>query len=132
MRLLRAHAAVDALSFKQDNLLHQVTFRDKHAPPMDWDQFILDPLCLLQLWDKFQGLPLSNDDQLSIVAQVRAFLGNDTLPPLKLATPQVDPYRFQSLDRLIVSRKWLPTIQKIGSSLSTGFPSDHYLLQAKN
>ena len=73
-------------------------------------------------------MPLPASDQLSLVSEVRAFLGLDSLPPHRLATPQVDPVRFQSLDRLIVPRKWLPTVRKCKAIQSTGFPSDHFLL----
>ena len=44
--------------------------------------------------------------------------------------PRVDPYRFQSLDKLVVRRKWLPTVHQCRSHHNTGFPSDHYLLAA--
>ena len=42
--------------------------------------------------------------------------------------PRVDPYRFQSLDRIVVRRKWLPTVHQCRAHHNTGFPSDHYLL----
>ena len=45
--------------------------------------------------------------------------------PLK---PQVDPYRFQSLDRLVTRRKWLPSVKNVRARHDTGFPSDHYLV----
>ena len=127
-QLLQGNAGVDVLSFKQPNLLKHVTYRDKHPPPESWNQFILDPLGWLHLWDKFQATPLSEDDQLQIVADIRQYLGADTLPPAALAKPQVDPYRFQSLDRCVTPRKWLPTVYKCWAQHYMGFPSDHYLL----
>ena len=130
-QLLQGNAGVDVLSFKQPNLLKHVTYRDKHPPPESWNQFILDPLGWLHLWDKFQATPLSEDDQLQIVADIRQYLGTDTLPPAALAKPQVDPYRFQSLDRCVTPRKWLPTVCKCWAQHYTGFPSDHYLLTLK-
>ena len=126
--LLKSLGFADALSFKQSNLTKHVTYRDKFSPPDNWDQFILDPLILLQMWDRFATLPLPESDQLSLVSEIRAFLGLDTLPPNKLATPHIDPVRFQSLDRLITPRKWLPTIRTVKAVHNTGFPSDHYLL----
>ena len=128
--LLKSQGAVDAFSYKQPNLLKQITYRDKHAPPQSWDQFIHDPLAWLQLWDKFQSLPLPGDDQLSIVAEIRSYLEADTLPSLLSYKPQVDPYRFQSLDRVVTLKKWLPTLRTVTSKLNTGFPSDHYLVMA--
>ena len=71
-QLLQGNAGVDVLSFKQSNLLKHVTYRDKHPPPESWNQFILDPPGWLHLWDKFQATPLSEDDQLQIVADIRA------------------------------------------------------------
>ena len=86
--LLKSHGAVDALTFK--NMLHN---KDKYAPPKSWDQFIQDPLGRLQLWDKFQSLPLVEDEQLHIVANIRSFLDVDTLPSLHSNKPTIDPVR---------------------------------------
>ena len=130
-QLLHGNAATDILSFKQSNLLKHVTYRDKHPPPESWNQFILDPLGWLHLWDKFQNTSLQEVDQLQIVADIRQFLGADTLPPTALAKPQIDPYRFQSLDRCFTARKWLPSVQKCRAQHYTGFPSDHYLLSLR-
>ena len=108
-----------------------MTYKDKFAPPKSWDQFIQDPLGWLQLWDKFQALPLTEDEQPQIVSDIRSFLDVDTLPSLQLHKPTIDSIRFQSLDRVISPKKWLPTIQQVTSKLNTGFPSDHYLVNAK-
>ena len=121
---LKTQGAVDALTFKQPDLLKHVTYKHKFAPPKSWDQFIQDPLGWLQLWDKFQSLPLADDEQLQIVSDTRSFLDVDTLPSLQSNKPTIDPIRFQSLD-------WLPTIQQVTSKINTGFPSDHYLVKAK-
>ena len=129
--LLKNFAAVDVPSFKQPDLKKHITYKDKFAPPKSWDQFILDPLGWLQLWDRFQALPLQEDDTLAVVAHIRAFLGADTLPNLSPCKPEVDPYRFQSLDRMLTLKKWLPTVRSISSKCYTGFPSDHFLLTAK-
>ena len=126
--MLKHLAAVDTMTFKQPNLRRQITYRDKFAPPKSWDQFIQDPLGWLQLWDTFQSLPMNEDDQLTIVADIRAYLGADTLPSLLPNKPEVDPYRYQSLDRMFTLRKWLPTVHSVTAKLNTGFPSDHFLL----
>ena len=91
----------------------------------------MDPLGWLHLWDKFQNTPLLEADKLQIVADIRQFLGADTLPPTALAKPQIDPYRFQSLDRCFTARKWLPSVQKCRAQHYAGFPSDHYLLSLR-
>ena len=129
--VLKNFAAVDVMSFKQPDLKKQITYKDKFAPPKTWDQFILDPLGWLQLWDRFQSLPIQDDDTLTVVAQIRSYLGADTLPNLRPSLPEVDPYRFQSLDRMLTLKKWLPSIRSISSKCYTGFPSDHFLLTAK-
>ena len=128
---LSSQAAVDALSYKQPNLLKQITYRDKQAPPRSWDQFISDDLGWLQLWDKVQALPAQEDDLLAVVGTIRNYLGVDTLPFLGSYAPVVDPLRFQSLDRLVVARKWLPTVLQLRALHHTGFPSDHFPLFAK-
>ena len=129
--LLKNFAAVDVMTYKQPDLRKQITYKDKFAPPKSWDQFIQDPLGWLQLWDKFQALYMLEDDKLTVVSDIRSYLGAETLPNLQPATPEVDPYRYQSLDRLITLKKWLPTVHYVGSKLTTGFPSDHFLLVAK-
>ena len=129
-QLLKGYSAVDALTYKQPNLLKHVTFRDKCAPPDSWDQFILDPIGWLQLWDKLQATPLDNDDVLSIVSSIRSYVGADTLPSSGSLAPKVDSYRFQGLDRLVCSHKWLPSVHKVQAAHHHGFPSDHFPLIA--
>ena len=129
--MLKNFVAVDVMSYKQPDLKQQITYKDKFAPPKSWDQFTQDPMGWLQLWDRFQSLPMLEDDQLSIVSEIRSYLDADTLPNLLPAKPEVDPYRYQSLDRLFTLRKWLPTVRTIAAKLNTGFPSDHFLLAAK-
>ena len=129
--LLKSQGAVDALTFKQPNLLQHVTYKDKLASPKSWDQFIQDTLGWLQLWYKFQALPLGEDDQLQIVSDIRSFLDVDTLPSLHSSKPTIDPVRFQSLDGLVTLKKWLPTRQQVASKTNAGFPSDRSLVRAK-
>ena len=130
-QFLSAVGAVDVFSYKQPNLLHQITYRDKCAPPKSWDQFVSDPLALLQVLDKFQATPLTEDDALMVVSEIRSFLGVDTLPYLGSIAPSIDPYRFQCLDKLACAKKWLPTIRTIKAHHSFGFPSDHYLVKVQ-
>ena len=39
-----------------------------------------------------------------------------------------DPSLFQSLDKVVCRKQWLPTVRQCYASHNTGFPSDHYLL----
>ena len=48
-------------------------------------------------------------------------------PPTAPIPPAVDPWRFQSIDKIIARSEWLPSVQKIASNTHTGFPSDQYL-----
>ena len=59
---------------------------------------------------------------------VRRFLLATPLPKLS-QIPELDPVRFQSLDRAIVNAKWLPSILSLQAYHSAGFPSDHYPLE---
>ena len=127
--LLHNHQLVDALTFKQPRLLRHVTYRDKNPPPTSWSPFVLDPMGWTQFWDKLFVLTNHEDLNLSIAYHIREFL-TDVWPTDPPIPPKVDPVRFQSLDRLFTRSQWLPSIQKIGSVLSAGFPSDHYLLEA--
>ena len=127
--LLHNHQLVDALTFKQPRLLRHVTYRDKNPPPTSWSPFVLDPMGWTQFWDKLFVLTNHEDLNLSIAYHIREFL-TDVWPTDPPIPPRVDPVRFQSLDRLFTRSQWLPSIQKIGSVLSAGFPSDHYLLEA--
>ena len=98
--------------------------------PQTWEQFVLDPLIMLQFWDKIQSLPTTPETAPHVAFTIRNFISMDYTAPQHLATPQVDPLRFQNLDKLATRKKWLPTILRIESKLHTGFPNDHYLLKA--
>ena len=126
--LLDQNDCVDALTFKQPNLFHHITYRDKNPPPKTWSSFVLDPLGWTQLWDQFHSLPQPEELNIQTAARIRNFLTLDwpSDPPLP---PMVDPWRFQSLDRRITRSKWLPSILKVSSNTTAGFPSDHYLLE---
>ena len=86
---------------------------------------------MLQVWDKIhvQSLPTTLEASLHVAFTIRNYLGMDYTAPQHLATPHIDPLRFQNLDKLVTRKKWLPTVLRLESKLHTGFPSDHYLLQ---
>ena len=117
---------VEVTSYKTPNLLQQITYRDKTAPPKDWSQFVLDPIGIQQFYDLLHH----NLQEYALVtaAHVRAYLDlNEVLPPPK-PLPQLDPVRFQRLDHFFTRRQWMNTVRNCRSKLYTGFPSDHYLL----
>ena len=126
VRTMQTQDMVEVASYKTPNMLQQITYRDKTAPPKDWSQFVLDPIGIQQFYDL-----LHNNLQeyaLATAAHVRAYLDlNDVLPPPKLL-PQLDPVRFQRLDHFFTRRQWMNTVRNCRSKLCTGFPSDHYLL----
>ena len=82
-----------------------------------------------QFWDKLYALTHSEEQNFNIAYNIRGFL-TDSWPTDPPIPPRVDLLRFHTLDRLFTRSQWLPTIQKVGSVLSAGFPSDHYLLGA--
>ena len=127
--LLHAASFKDALTFKQPNLLKQITYKDKFPPPTSWSQFVLDPLILLQLWDKIQSLHHPESQALEVASCIRSFLDIQSLQPPVDNRIVNDPRRFQSLDRLILPGKWLPTVKRVKAVHSAAFPSDHYLLE---
>ena len=132
LRLLQLTDSTDALTFKQPNLHKHITYKDKHPPPACWSQFLQDPLRLLQIWDKFQTLPSQGPmTNIELASHVRGYLTDHPLldPPETAIT--ADPQRFQNLDKLVVPAKWLPSIQRIQAIHTTGFPSDHYLLDTE-
>ena len=131
MNLLTGHSAVDAMTFKTPNLLHHITYRDKAPPPKDWSGFITDPLGWLHLYDKIQTLPADEQTQLRVASTIREFVTADQLLASTPIPPTVDPLRFQSLDKLVTKRKWLPTVLKVRAHHNSGFPSDHYILVAE-
>ena len=128
INLLKSTDSCDVLTYKTPNLLHQVTYRDKAPPPIDWGQFALDSIRVLQFWDKVAGLPIPEEESLIIGQTIRGFLTEEPLMQTTPLKPQVDPYRFQSLDRLVTRRKWLPSVKNARARHDTGFPSDHYLI----
>ena len=130
LNFLNSTDTCDAITFKTPDLLQHVTYRDKSPPPADWGLFALDSIRLLQFWDKVAGLPIREEDSLLIGQNIRSFLTEDPLMQTTPLRPRVDPYRFQSLDKLIVRRKWLPSVHQCRANHTTGFPSDHYLLAA--
>ena len=128
INLLKSTDSCDVFTYKTPNLLHQVTYRDKAPPPIDWGQFALDSIRVLQFWDKVAGLPIPEEESLTIGQTIRGFLTEEPLMQATPLKPQVDPYRFQSLDRLVTRRKWLPSVKNVRARHDTGFPSDHYLI----
>ena len=117
---------VEAGSYKTPNTTHQITYRDKTAPPTDWSQFLLDPLIMQQLYAHvFQQ---DSVQSLEVCTYIRSFLDlPQPLPPFQ-NTPPPDPTRFQRLDHMFTRAQWLSSINSCRSKLHTGFPSDHYLL----
>ena len=126
VRSMLLQGMVEVASYKTPNPVHQITYRDKAAPPTDWSQFVLDPLIMQQFYQKLQQ---QEDTQaLNIAARVRSFLPLDTPLPPPQKHPHPDPTRFQCLDHTFTRKQWLPSINSCRSKLHTGFPSDHYLL----
>ena len=126
VRTMQVQDMVEVASYKTPNMMQQITYRDKTAPPKDWSQFVLDPIGIQQFYDLLHN----NLQEYALVtaAHVRSFLDlHDILPPPKLL-PQVDPIRFQRLDHCFTRRQWINTVRNCRSKLYTGFPSDHYLL----
>ena len=126
IKTMKLQGMVEVASYKTPNPLQQITYRDKAAPPKDWEQFLLDPLPLQQVYDKLHyELPSCS---VEVAANIRSCLDlPDLLPPPKLA-PQADPIRFQRLDHCFTRHQWLNSVCSCRSKLHTGFPSDHYLL----
>ena len=119
---------LEVASYKTPNPTHQITYKDKTAPPTDWGQFLLDPLILQQIYSKIHNEASTADQALSISSHIRSFFDlPEPLPPSQ-NTPHPEPTRYQRLDHLFTRRQWLPSINSCRSKLYTGFPSDHYLL----
>ena len=129
-RFLEATSTVDALTFKQSDLLKHVTYRDKQATPLDWLALAADPIGWVQVYDKFQKVAGVTDEALVLVNHIREYATSAFLPKPPQTTPRVDPLRFQNLDKLVVRHKWLPSVQKVQALHNQGFPSDHYPLEA--
>ena len=95
------------MTFKTPNLIQQATYRDKNPPPQDWSAYVTDPLILLQLYDMIQATPTD-------VSSIRSFLASESLPslpPPPKRPPCNDPVLFQSLDKVVTKRRWLPTMR---------------------
>ena len=89
---------VEAGSYKTPNPIHQITYRDKTAPPTDWSQFLLDPLIIQQFYA--QVFKKDEVQSLEICTYIRSFLElPQPLPPYQNA-PHPDPTRFQRLDHM--------------------------------
>ena len=100
---------VEAASFITPNMVHQITYRDKAAPPT------LDPAASLE-----------------VCSVIKSFITDEIpLPPERL-DPHPDPIRFQRLDHFFTRAQWLSTVNSCRSKLHTGFPTDHYLLVSEN
>ena len=117
---------LEVASYKTPNPMHQITYRDKTAPPKDWSQFLLDPLIMQQVYDVFHSN--LGEAALSTAATVRSYLSMESLLPAPKIPPHPDPVYFQRLDHTFTRRQWLNTVQKCRSKLYTGYPSDHHLL----
>ena len=119
----------DCMTFKTPNLTKQITYREI-PPKKSWLQFAADPAPLLQLWDIVSAFPVDQQDALGIGQLIRSFITPETLIDTVPTKPCNDPSLFQSLDKIICRKQWLPTVQQCFASHNTGFPSDHYLLVA--
>ena len=126
IKAMKLQAMVEVASYRTPNPTHHITYRDKAAPPKDWEQFLLDPLPMQQLYDKLHHE--FQEHSVEVAALIRSYLDlPDLLPPPKIL-PQLDPVRFQRLDHTFTRKQWLNSICSCQSRLHTGFPSDHYLL----
>lgn len=126
LNFLQQNEACDVMTHKTGNPLHQISFKDKAPPPIEWSQFIFDPLVMQQVYAKFQTT--FGDDALEIAYTIRSYLNLDRLPPPTQQEITPDFRRFQCLDRLVTRRQWLNTIHSCKSMLRLGFPSDHFLI----
>ena len=118
----------DGITFKTPNPVRQITYREKFPPPKSWLQFSADPLPLLRFWDIVAALPTTLENSLEIGQTIRAFISDHSWIDSVPTTPCNDPTLFQSLDKIICRRPWLPTVKQAYANHTTGFPSDHYLL----
>ena len=126
VRTMQRLDMVEVSSYKTPNLMQQITYKDKAAPPKDWSQFLLDPLIMQQFYDKVHYS--LGEYALVTAATVRSFLEVGSLLPPPSVAPQLDPTLFQKLDHTFTRKQWLSSIRTCRSKLYTGFPSDHYLL----
>ena len=126
VRSMLLQGMVEVASYKTPNPVHQITYRDKAAPPNDWSQFILDPLIMQQLYHSIQQRDA--EQALEVAARIRSYLPLDAPLPPPQKQPHPDPTRFQCLDHTFTRKQWLSSVNSCRSKLHTGFPSDHYLL----
>ena len=126
VKTMQSLGMLEAASYITPIPSHQITYRDKAAPPASWEQFIMDPLILQQFYSQLhQRTP---EASLEVAALVRSYLDlPELLPPTK-NQPHPDPTRFQRLDHTFVRAQWLHTVNSCRSKLFAGFPSDHYPL----
>ena len=117
---------VEAASFITPNLMNHISYRDKNAPPKDWQQFLLDPLIPQQVYAKIQEH--MDQDAILVSAKIREFLDAPQLLPPPIPPPSLDPTRFQRLDHTFTKKQRLNAVHKCRTKLHTGYPSDHYLL----
>ena len=87
---------VEVTSYIAPNFTHQITYRDKAAPPTSWEQFILDPLVMQQFYKTIQQ-PFGGET-LTIASNIRSFLDLPQLLPPSRQDPHPDPVRFQRSD----------------------------------
>ena len=96
IKAMKSLSMSEAASFLTPNMVNQITYRDKAAPPTSWSQFILDPLILQQFYSTWQHI--DPDASLTVCSAIRSFLTDEApLPPERL-DPHPDPVRFQRLD----------------------------------
>ena len=126
VNFFKSMGMVEAASYLTPNMVHQITYRDKTAPPTSWAQFVLDPLILQQFYGKV--FELDSEESLPICSIIRAFLTDEAPLPPERKDPHPDPIRFQRLDHTFTRQQWLSSVNSCRSKLHAGFPSDHYPL----
>ena len=126
VRSMNLLGMLEVASYKTPNPVHQITFRDKAAPPTDWSQFILDPLIMQQFYEVMTQR--FEECALDVSSNIRAFLDLPNPLPPERKDPHPDPTRFQRLDHCFTRTQWLSSVNSCRSKLHTGYPSDHYLL----
>ena len=122
---MKLNDLVEVASFRTPNMLQQITYRDKAAPPKDWSQFLLEAFILQQVYDKLHYS--IGEASIAVAANVRSFLECPEMLPPPQITPQVDPVRFQRLGHTFTRKQWLNSVRSCKSKLYTGFPTDRYL-----
>ena len=126
VKTMQSLGMVESASYITPVPSHQITYRDKAAPPASWEQFIVDPPILQQFYALVQQR--APEASLEVAALVRSYLEMPELLPPTKNQPHPDPIRFQRLDHTFVRTQWLHTVNSCRSKLFAGFPSDHYPL----